>query len=507
MKKAATLFFLLLWTVALVTPLAVKFILHPMGLVFYFTFEMTGERREPSPRPSMSRSSPKYVSPKAFGRSCESWYNDNFPWRVEILRFHRDFSYHRLKTPVGREVPGHGNWIFLRGSDWAEIDDFLGAFELTDEELEDWVTLFEGRREWANAIGSKFVTLVAPVKAQVHSEKMHSALRMHRGNNIGAQVRKALVNSPARDDVLFANDDFKSALASGREVFYDSDHHPNAYGIWLIYDSLNRRLAELFPDRIVNTVPWYDNPPDEVRKGQTAGCWPDREGSLSSAINPIRMEVSSPDETVGEFSDNHNQRQYPYNSIEMKRKEGGLSILMAHDSYMRFSLSSWNRTMEDVRLPFATGVGLVRAIFFRRYTQGLLEDAITKSIPDVFIEQIPECRLDGTAHRYSGANLRAAAAFGRAKVPPPDYLPQAGERIAVRAVFEDVSADEGVNPDAILKIGGQEVERRSIMQGVRRAVFFGPIECDSDKGTNTMPEVELAGAWASATNMTWRLCR
>ncbi len=42
MKKAATLFFLLLWTVALITPLTVKFILHPMGLVFYFTFEMTG---------------------------------------------------------------------------------------------------------------------------------------------------------------------------------------------------------------------------------------------------------------------------------------------------------------------------------------------------------------------------------------------------------------------------------------------------------------------------------
>ena len=217
------------------------------------------------------------------------------------------------------------------------------------------------------------------------------------------------------------------------------------------------------------------------------------------------MEVSSLDETVSEFSDNHNQRQYPYNSIEMKRKGGGLSILMAHDSYMRFSLSSWNRTMEDVRLPFAIGVGAVQALFFKRYTQGFLETVITNAIPDVFIEQFPECRLDGTVRRYIGDNIRAAAAFGRAEEPQPDHLPQTGERIVVRAVFEDAKAKEGVNPVAILRIGGREVARRSIMQGVRRAVFFGPVECDSNDSANTMPTVELAKGWASATNLTWRI--
>ena len=180
---------------------------------------------------------------------------------------------------------------------------------------------------------------------------------------------------------------------------------------------------------------------------------------------------------------------------------------MAHDSYMRFSLSSWTGGIKSVRLPFAPGVGSVQALFFKRYTQGFLETVITNSIPDVIIEQFPECRLDGTARRYIDDNIRAAAAFGRAEEPQPNHLPQAGERIVVRAVFEEVKADKGVNPNAILKVDGQEVAQRNIMPGVRRAVFFGPIECDSDNGTDTMPEVELVGARASATNVTWRLCR
>ena len=410
-----------------------------------------------------------------------------------------------FKAPVDREVPGYGRWVFRRGSDWAEIDDYLGAFELTAGELHDWITLFEGRREWASAIGSVFMTIVTPVKAQIMSQEMYPALRRHRGNNIGAQVRKALAASSARDDVLFANDDFEAALAAHRDVFYDSDHHPCAYGVWLIYDRLNRRLAELFPERIGEAIPWYGNPPDNVREGQAPGCWPDHTGLMSDARNPVRLEVSVPGETVGDSALGNNQRRYPYRSLVAKRENGDLSILMAHDSYMRFPLASWTRKMEDVHLPFATGVGLVQMQFFRRYTQGFLETAITDSVPDVFIEQFPECRLTGTARRYIDGNIRAAAAFGRAEEPRPGCLPQAGEHIVARVVFEDVKAEKGVNPVAILSIGGRDVARQGIMPGVRRAVFFGPVECDLEDGADAMPKVELSKGTASATNLTWRI--
>ena len=505
MKKIATILFLLLWTVALVFPLLARRALRPMGLVSYAPFKPSAENRNPWPRPSVRRASPNHVALKDLGSGYEKWYNDAFPWRTELLAFHRHALFSWLKSPVGREVPGYGNWIFRRGGDWAELDDYLGAFELTDDELADWVALFEGRREWARALGAAFLEVPSPVKAQIRWQKMYPAIRSHRGRNVSSQVREALASSPARDDVLFANGDFEEALSAGHEVFFDSDHHPSAYGIWLLYDRLNRRLAELFPGQVEKDVPWYDDPPAEVRRGEAPGCWPDREGDLSDASTAVRLDVSLPGETVIEQAAGAKRRRYPFCNVETRREGGGLSILMAHDSYMRFTLASWRRQHKDVRFPFAPGVGSVQTYIFQRFSQGFLENAITEAVPDIFIEQFPECRLDGSARKYLDDNIRSAAAFGRAEEPPPGRMPQAGDRIVVRVVFENVKAKTSVKPVACLRLDGREVAWQRVPYGVKRAVFFGPIECPPEVVSNAVPTVKLARGKASATTLSWRL--
>lgn len=501
MKRIATVLFLALWAAALCFPLVVRRVLVPAGLIRYSAFYVKGEQRNPAPRPSVLKSSPQRVAWSELGQGFEAWYNDAFPWRSEVLRLHRRFSFEHLKTPIGREVPGYGNWIFLRGDGWGELDDYLGAFELTDGELADWVALFEGRREWARAIGSVFLTLPAPVKCQVCWRKMYPALRSHRGRNVAMQVRDALEGSPARDDVLFANDDFTSALATGREVFFDSDHHPCAYGQWLLYDRLNRRLAELFPGRVDAHLPWYDNPPQAVRDGLEPGCWPSGEGDQSDTSKEIRLEVSFPGEVRDYDGVPQGPQPYPYSHVATRRQGGGISILFAHDSYMRFTLSSWKRGADDsVRLPFSKGVGNVRAFIFYRFSPGSLESLTTESIPDVIIEQFPECRLDGSAHRYCKYNIRAAAVFARAAEPDAGRPLRKGDRIAARAVLEDVRSVGNGTSAAVLTCGGKELRRRTVSAGVRRAVFFDEVD---------VPEGDLAltleSCTAATTNLSWRL--
>jgi hypothetical protein len=505
MKKTSTIIFLLLWTAALVFPMFARRVLLRRGLVFYAPFNVSAENRNPWPRPSVRRASPNHVALRDLGPRYEKWYNDAFPWRTELLTFHRRFLFHRLKSPAGREVPGYGNWIFRRGGDWAELDDYLGAFELTDGELADWVTLFEGRREWARALGSSFIVLPSPVKAQVRWQQMYPAIRRHRGRNVASQVREALADSPARDDVIFGNDDFEAAFASGREVFFDSDHHPSAYGLWLLYNRINRRLSELFPGKVEKSFPWYDNPPEAVRLGKAPGCWPDHEGDMGDALTAVRLDVSVPGEMVIEQTTGAKRRRYPYCDVETRRSDGGISILMAHDSYMRYTLASWRRKLKDVRFPFASGIGSVQTHIFRRFTQGFLEDAITEAVPDVFIEQFPECRLDGSAYKYLDDNLRAAAAFGRAEEPSQGRMPQAGERIVVRAVFEDVRAKRALKPVATLLLDGKEMAHEHVPYGVRRAVFFGPFECPSGVSSNTIPTVKLSRGRAQSAKVTWRV--
>ncbi len=500
MKKVSTLVFFVLWTMALVFPQVAKRILQPVGIVNYMSFVALGENREPSPRPSVRKASPNHVALRALGRRYEAWYNDAFPWRTELLVFHRRMSFNWLKTPVGREVPGYGNWVFRRGGDWAELDDYLGAFELTEDELNDWVVLFEGRREWAHALGSVLLVLPSPVKAQVRWQEIYPAIRRHRGRNVAEQVRKALADSPAREDVLFANDDFEAAFAAGREVFFDADHHPSAYGAWLIYDRLGRRLAELFPGRVGESCPWYDDPPRDVKDGLAPGCWPDRDGPLGDAALAVRLDVSSPGERVVKQDAALLGRRFPYCNVETRRTGGGLSILMAHDSYMRFSLASWRRELKDVRFPFPTGVGHVQAFFFQRFSRGFLENALEKAIPDVLVEQFPECRLDGSAHKYLDENIRAAAAFGRASEPEAGRMPQRGDRIAVRVVLDDVVSVRKWSPSVLLKCGRVKLERRKVSPGVRRVLFFEGIEVPGGELS-----VDLEACTATKTTLSWRL--
>ena len=500
MKKRVTVLFLAIWSAALCLPLAVLRVFAPVGLVSYAAFNAIGEKRMPAPRPSVRKSSPRKVAWSDLGRGYEAWYNDAFPWRTEILRFHRHFSFGRLKTPVGREVPGHGNWIFRRGGDWAELDDYLGAFELTDDELANWIALFEGRREWAQAIGSVFLTLPAPVKAQVCWQKMFPALRDHRGRNVAAQVREALAGSPAREDVLFANTDFDDAITAGREVFFDSDHHPSAYGLWILYDKLNQRLAELFPGRVAAHLPWYDKPPQSVRDSLEPGCWPDGEGDQSDALREIRMSVSFPGEVRDFDGVPKGPKRYPYCNIATKREGGGISVLSAHDSYMRYTLSSWRGREDSVRFPFSKGVGSVRAFIFYRFSPGSLDGLTAESVPDVIVEQFPECRLDGSARKYLDDNTRAAAVFGRAAEPASGRSLRQGDRVAARAVLEDVRPLGKGTPAAVLKCGNKELGRRNVSAGVRRAVFFDGVD---------MPDGELSitleACTAAATNLSWRL--
>lgn len=497
MKRALPAAFLALWTVALWFPQAARCVLAPARILSYETFNVRAEKRHPAQRPSVRRKSPRYVPRKELGRGYEAWYNDIFPWRAELLRFHRKVSFHWLKTPVGRDVPGRGDWVFRRGGDWPELDDYLGAEELTPAEIADWIDLFEGRREWGLALGVAVIEFPAVTKAQARWQELYPAVRRHRGRSSSEQIREALARSPARNDVLFADDDFAAAFAAGRETFYDYDHHPNAYGEWLLYDRINRRLRELFPGRVGDTPPWYDDPPPDVLAGEAPGCWLERGG------DGLRLEVSVPGETQDDNGVPHDAARFPYCNVATAREGGGISIHMAHDSFMRFSLASWRGRDGDVRLPFAAGVGRVRAFIFHRFGAGYLENATTDELPDVLLEQFPACRLDSSAHARLDPATRAAAAFGRATEPEPGRAPVAGDRIAVRAVFDDVRADGEGRPAAVLRCGEREVASSPVLPGVRRAVFFAPVEWPASGA----PSVVLAGGASSSTNVAWRLAR
>ena len=477
--KTLRLAFLALWCAALCLPAAALVGHRLAGFPRYAPFPEQVENRFAHPFPRRAT-----TSSRRFGAELSAWYDDAFAWRTEILAFFRDFSFRVLKSPVGREVPGLGSWVFRRGGDWAELDDWLGALALPEEDLADWVVLLEGRREWARAHGAAFVHLFAPVKAQVRPDRMLPLLRAHRGTSAAERLRAALEGSPALPDALFPDDALRAAAAAGREVFYPADHHLDPYGCWLLYDALGARLRELFPGRL-GPMPWYDEPPPDVAAGRAPGCWPVPDGAGDGVE---RLAVSQPGEVQDDAGLLRNTRRFPYSNVATTNAAGGISVLLAHDSMMRFSLASWRGSRGDVRFPLPTGVGSVKAYIFQRYTTGFLDSAIADGVPDAIVEQFPECRL-GMKPVGLDRTMRNAAAHSRAALLPDGApLPREG-RLSVLAVLERVSAGPGApaprKPGALpaltaaLRAGGREIARAQVYPGVRRAVFFGAVDAAS----------------------------
>ena len=418
---------------------------------------------------------------RSWGAAFEDWYDDHFARRPDVVRAHNDLRFRVLKAPIGEQVPGTSDWVFRRSGNWPECEDFLGAKELSAQDLADWRTLLEGRAAWAEAHGTRFLLVLTPVKAQMHPEKMPAHLRRHRGTPVRGQVAAALADSPAATNLLMLSDTLADALASGREVFYHDDHHVNAYGCHLLYSGIVRRLAELWFPGLPPPPPFYDEPPEAVVERREPGCY--------EAYN--RLEVSVPGSRMlplPSLGIGVGGRRYPMVPVYVEQPGEHRYAVFGHDSFLRYPLYSWHKKPpEHFALPMGPGFDRLAMLLFTRFDTKRLDNIVRDGIPDVIVEQFPESKLllgpiglDET--------MRRAAAFARAATAPD----AAGAAYLACAVFVDVSTPAGRAATArLLGDDGSLLAEEPVAPGVRRAVFFAPV-------AQRPARVELTGGTASA---------
>ena len=415
---------------------------------------------------------------KEWGASIERWYNDNFAWRSRLIQFYRFAHFHWLHTSVGKEeVPGKGGWIFRKGGNWAELEDYLCAFELTPEEIECWLELFEGRKQWAEAHGVLYLEIITPVKAQIHPELMFPMIARHRGQGVREQVRYALADSPARTNVLFISD-LIAELTQDRTVFYKTDHHINAYGTYMIYREIANELsARLGP---MSFPPFYTNPPPAVIAGTAPGC------CEKGRVDFERLYVSIPGMQEAPASPAV-KRGGPYPSISLVLTQPGAerTLVMAHDSFMRFPLSSWRFKEDPIRLPVPDGFNRIVSLLFKRFSTRELDHVLSVEKPAVILEQFPEVKLTKEVAGYDDT-MRNASAFSRGTPLPTGAPPAAGESVLALAVLENVTDESSAWVDmrngkdvpeitVELRAGADVLATATTYPGHRRAIFFNPV--------------------------------
>jgi hypothetical protein len=426
---------------------------------------------------------------KAWGRAVDGWYGDQFAWRAALLEAHRTVHLRWLKTGLGGQVPGRGGWVFRRGGDWAETEDYLGALELTKEELDGWRTQLEGRVAWAEAHGMGYVEFITPVKARIHPEKMMPWLAAHKGTNMADQVRGALEGSPAAPHVVFFEDEVAAETAARGPLYYLDDHHPNAFGAYLLYGAIRCAVEREAGRELAPMPPWFgDAPPPEVEREEAEGCF-ERDGRLcvrEPGQHEARTGLFGALKAPGGVGAARSRRVVNDNA-----EDGAVRVVIAHDSFLRFPLSSWHFEKDRVRFPLGRGVRDVYSVMWGRFNTDRLETLAGLSAedrPDVLVEQFPDIKLNFGIH--PDETMRRAAAWGAGEeVGEAGAAP--GDMVAVRVRLHGVEAGGEATVRLAAAEGGETMGEWAAKSGPVRA-FFSDAFAWPEGGVR----VELDGATA-----------
>lgn len=381
---------------------------------------------------------------RGWGEQVQAWYSDQYAWRSYIIDFYRWVHMEVLHAQVGQQVKGRDGWVFRCGGNWAELEDYMGAFELTPEELADWVALFEGRAQWCRDAGVGYLQVLTPTKARsLPRETLPAHVVAHPGPPTGAQVRAALAGSTAETNVFFMADVYaeRGASVGGAEgLFYREDHHPNAYGTWLLYALIVERLGAMLGDDGLAAPPLRDG-----EGGDGDYCF-ERDSRLCVRVAGSAMGATDLLPRMGLGG------RFPQNAMLVTQPGARRTLVVAHDSFLRFPLAMWHFEKKNVALPVGTGFDRIYSLIHRRLDLRRMEMFLDEDPPAFFVEQFPEIKLTAECAGMQD-EWRRAAAFARAMPLPSEAKAAAGTPLVASAVLRNVGgwspemrAGRGVEP-------------------------------------------------------------
>lgn len=430
------------------------------------TITLDGENRDAAPFPDL-----RETPPEKWGAGIEAWYGDAMPGRRWFVKRARSAHLKRLRSPFGVFVPGRGGQWFRTGKDWPELEDYLGAFRLSEGQLDRWADLFAGRRAWAEAMGCTFVSVLSPPKVQMFPDAPMPWISRHRGECLFDQLRAHLERLGETNTVLSLRDALRPPPGERPRFHLGADHHPNAEGIYRMFEA----IAAAIPG--CGVEPWFGTePPPAVAAFREPGCWTD--GTVLHVSAPGSRPAASP---LRDLSPTDASRRQ---TAAMVRGDGtGLRVMMAHTSFLRYNFPFWEDPSQHLVLPFDARTGRIDSLLWKMLGEADLDYITAESVPDAIVQEINEWHLSLFPVGYGGA-IRNAAAFARAAEIPSGAAPAPDAEVCVRAVLSGVEAGgqramqlrrTGPKASAVLLRDGEPVESVPVRPGVRRPVFFSPV--------------------------------
>lgn len=111
---------------------------------------------------------------KTFPEEYEAYFDDRIPFRNQLIRFNNTIDYYVFKQSSNDNVCiGKDGWLFYSNkSDGNPVEQSLGYWNFSDEELEIIAANLESGKEILESSGIDFVLFIAPNKETIYIDKL-----------------------------------------------------------------------------------------------------------------------------------------------------------------------------------------------------------------------------------------------------------------------------------------------------------------------------------------------
>lgn len=183
-------------------------------------------------------------NPEAFPAEFESYFNDHFGFRTQLIRLFRYLEIKLFRVPrAGNVLFGRDGWLFEAGGQ--QIADMRNNWPFKDAELAEWARVLEQKQQALSERGIDYLFVLAPNKNVVYPDKLPASVNRVRDTSRADQLIDYLGR---HTDVPVL--DLRPVVEDARPTlrpYHRTDTHWNAWGAYTGYRALMQRLAPRFP--------------------------------------------------------------------------------------------------------------------------------------------------------------------------------------------------------------------------------------------------------------------
>lgn len=327
-----------------------------------------------------------------FPASFDTWYQDHFSLRNQLLHAHQSLStFGFRKSGTQRVIMGKDDWLFSGSYDWLT---YQGAASLSALELKQLQGALRHRKNAIEAQNCRYYLVIAPNKYSIYPEYTPDYLNGLEAETVADQVVAQLSQEPGLN-VLDLRPILRASKNKypGNHLYFKHDSHWNMVGAFIAYEAIIEMLKQDFPD--ITPIPfaaigWED---DIVRQGDYARMMGlptafsdtilDAKDKFQNVIKAPKKHYPVPKEFA--YKDNY---EFAYTSCDTT----GQRLLLIRDSFGSFLI------------PYLSSHFDKSVYIFDGWKYRYKKDIVEQEKPTVYIDLVLESSLYAL-HRHRWANL------------------------------------------------------------------------------------------------------